>query len=76
MDNKKVYFNKGDEVVFKHDLDTRPEKMIVIDVAKTHRREEQNKTYLIGILCCWFDEIGAYHEHRFNTKDLIHYENS
>ncbi len=70
----RVYYRKGDYVVFVHELEGMPKKMVVIDIPKTNRRDIKDKSFLLGIKCCWFTTTGEYQEHKFNTKDLKHYE--
>lgn len=72
--NKKIYFNAGNFVVFKHDMKFKPKKMLVIYVPKSYLSDNPTKAILTGIRCMWFNNNGGYEEGLFNSKDLKHYE--
>ena len=75
--NKKIYYQAGDVVQVKHDINYRPE-MIVLEVSferefsrgttKTDKTKE--KKTLRGINCYWYSVQGIYQTALFDTKDL------
>ena len=81
---EKVYFNPGDLVRIKHELDVRPIMMVVkkktdhFGEKKTLMRDGKEmivrRPALRGIVCRWYTQDGHLEEHTFNTKDLEHVE--
>lgn len=72
MKEKNVYFNKGDEVILKQNLDNKP-LMVVKRVNKITIKSKANgeARTLKGIDCYWFDDNMSYNEASFSSKDLI-----
>lgn len=66
MDVEKVYFNPGDVVQIKHDLDCKP-LMLVKEKAQ---KMIKGDSHFLGIKCLWFTKEGLYQEQIFSTKDL------
>ena len=66
-----VYFNPGDVVTLKQDVE-KP-KMIVKNIIKVEDRKLE-KNMLYGIVCMWFSTDMKLQTGKFNTKDLKHYE--
>lgn len=64
-----IFFTPGDVVKIKH-LKLSPE-MCVKHVNKTHLKDEENRTMMLGITCFWFTTEGLYQEKMFSTKDLV-----
>lgn len=69
MEDSRVYFNPGDKVRIKHDLEYKPRTMLVVQVKKMRSLSGENSS-LSGIECIWFDTNGAMNKEVFNTKDL------
>lgn len=67
----KTYFAPGEVVELKQDIPMKP-IMIVKTVDKANGPD--GKSSLIGVTCFWFTTTFEYQSHRFNTKDLNHYE--
>ena len=69
----RVFFNPGDLVKVRHDLDNVPvmyvEKKVTRDIINSNGEKE---TMFLGIKCRWFDKDQKLHEELFSTKDLIH----
>ena len=65
---ERIFFNAGDLVRIKHDLENRPERMLVVRVKKLHA--VSGNSSLSGIECIWFDKNGMLHKELFSTKDL------
>lgn len=66
---ERIFFNAGDLVRVKHDLENKPDRMLVVYVKKLRAAAGTNSS-LSGIECIWFDKVGVMHKHLFNTKDL------
>lgn len=66
---ERIFFNAGDLVKIKHELDNRPDTMLVVQVRKLKSMTGGNSS-LSGIECIWFDNHGALHKELFSTKDL------
>lgn len=71
---EKTYFVPGDHVVLKHDLDHKPEKMLVKEKVERFIQNKDGKTesIFLGIKCIWFNKNGELQEAVFSTKDLKH----
>lgn len=68
----KIYFMPGDLVKVRQEIDNRP--VMIVKGKETSRftpNKEDNKDYLAGIRCIWFDKEQRLQEAVFNTKDLI-----
>lgn len=65
----RIFFNAGDRVRIKHELDNKPDTMLVVQVRKLRSTTSGNSS-LSGIECIWFDNNGALHKELFSTKDL------
>lgn len=73
--NDRVFFNPGDLVTLKKDVDSKPSKMLVSTVDKIRRgSQEVDKDRLLGITCVWFTSGGEVQKFRFDSKDLKHTE--
>ena len=68
MDDK-IFYNPGDIVTIKHDLDNKP-IMFIIKKEKRHIVGEQEESF-IGFTCGWFDKNNQWNTAIFSTKDLI-----
>jgi len=64
MEDKKVYFNEGDEVAHKENIELKMEVRRVIRVVK------DEKKYTIGIECGWWD-AGVYKKEKFHTSKIV-----
>jgi hypothetical protein len=69
--NEKVFFNAGDIVRVKQNIDA-PD-MVVKHVNKVHERNGDLKSnILLGVTCFWFTKDNNYQSQLFSTKDLRH----
>lgn len=66
IEKDKVYFNPGDVVQIKHDLETNPLMLVKEKESKMIKGDSHFK----GIRCLWFTRDGLYQEQVFSTKDL------
>ena len=64
----RIFFNAGDLVRVKHDLDNKPDRMLVVYVKKL--KSVTGNSSLSGIECIWFDDNKCLHKEVFSTKDL------
>ena len=69
----KIFFNPGEIVQLKKDVENKPRRMLVhrVDMMKL---KESKKGQLLGITCIWFTEYGRIQQFRFDSKDLKHVE--
>lgn len=65
---ERIFFNAGDLVKVRHNLDNKPEQMLVVQVKKL--RSMSGNSSLSGIECIWFGTNGELHKEVFSTKDL------
>lgn len=71
--NEKVFYNPGDLVKVKHNLENVPIMYVVEKVTRTYIHTDKTKdSIFIGIKCRWFDSNKILRESIFSTKDLIH----
>lgn len=71
-DNDKIYFQPGDMVTLKQDLDNKPEMMVVQKKQMLIRpKGGETSSCFIGIQCRWFTKDQQLQEAVFNTKDLV-----
>jgi len=68
-DDEKVYFQPGDTVELKQNVDNKP-KMIVKSIDKMARGSSAPE--LLGVTCMWFNIQYELQTARFSTKDLKH----
>lgn len=72
INDDKVFYNPGDLVKVKHDLDYVPTMYVVEKVVRNIINKDGGKESIFsGIKCRWFDKNGVLHEAIFSTKDLI-----
>lgn len=67
MSDNKTYYQPGDLVRLRQDLDVKPD-MIVKTIDKMSRMESGPE--LIGVTCMWFNTKLELQSARFSTKDL------
>lgn len=73
INNDKVFFNPGDIVELRHQLDNTPTMYVVEKMTRTIiNKAGEKETMFLGIKCRWFDVNKVLHEAIFSTKDLIH----
>ena len=71
---EKVFYNPGDLVILKHELDNKPIMYVVEKVTRSMiNKEKEKETIFLGIKCRWFDANLVLREAVFSTKDLTHY---
>lgn len=69
--NERVFFNAGDVVRVKQDIDA-PD-MVVKHINKMNRQSDDNTgAKLLGITCFWYSKNYEYQSQLFSTKDLKH----
>lgn len=72
---EKIYFNPGDVVRIRQNIDNRP-NMLVKTVDKhtlpgeAPTIEGDKSSMLMGVTCVWFDKSQVLQKYRFSTKDL------
>lgn len=73
FDENRVYFNPGDVVTIRHDIDNTPKMWVIEKVVRSLLNKETNEkeNLFLGIKCRWFDNNGDLQEELFSTKDLI-----
>ena len=73
---EKTFFNPGDLVIVKHDIDNKPVMFVVEKATRSLYNKETNvkENIFLGVKCRWFDKNQVMHEDVFSTKDLVHYE--
>lgn len=67
IEKDKVFFNPGDVVKIKHDLDYNP---LMLVKQKEQKLIKDSAGHFLGIRCIWFTKDGLYQEQVFSTKDL------
>ncbi len=71
-----IYFNPGDNVRLKDNIDGAPTEMKVERKVNTallnDDKEYKGNSSFLGVKCFWFDKNGRVDSYRFNTKDLEH----
>ena len=73
METGYVYFNAGDIVTVKHDLENKPKMLVVDKVSRSMMNKDGDKeTMFIGIKCRWYDKNQTLQEAIWSTKDLMH----
>lgn len=73
MDETKVFFNAGDLVKVRHEIDYKPVMYVVEKVTRVISDKDGSKSSIfMGIKCRWFDKSSVLHEAIFSTKDLVH----
>lgn len=73
INEERVFYNPGDIVKLKHDLENVPTMYVVEKVTRNIMDKDGGKeSIFIGIKCRWFDKNQILHEAIFSTKDLIH----
>jgi len=72
INNDKIFFNPGDKVKVKHELDFCPVMYVVEKVTRSYVNKDTNskENTFIGIKCRWYDSNFALQEAIFSTKDL------
>lgn len=72
-DDLKTFYNPGDIVTIKHDLENKPTMYVLEKVTRTISDKSGSKeSMFIGIKCRWFDKNQVLREAIFSTKDLTH----
>ena len=73
FDENRVYFNPGDIVTIRHDIDNKPTMFVVEKVTRSMYNKETNEkeNIFLGIKCRWFDKNQVMQEGLFSTKDLL-----
>ena len=69
MNNEKIYFQPGEVVELRQDIDNKP-LMIIKSVDKS--TDGTSAPGLLGITCIWFNTLMELQSARFSTKDLSH----
>lgn len=71
-DDNKVFYNPGDLVTIKHDVDNKPKMFVVEKVVRSmvSKETQEMENVFLGIKCRWFDKNQVMHEELFSTKDL------
>jgi uncharacterized protein YodC (DUF2158 family) len=64
MEDRKIYFKEGDEVAHKENIELKMEVRRVIRIVK------DEKKYIIGIECGWWED-SVYKKEKFHTSKLI-----
>lgn len=74
LENDRVFFNPGDIVTVRHDLENKPKMYVIEKVTRSLLNKESGakETMFLGIRCRWFDKNSVLHEEIFSTKDLEH----
>lgn len=73
INDERVFYNPGDLVKLKHNLENVPTMYVVEKVTRNIiSKDGEKETLFIGIKCRWFDKNQVLHEATFSTKDLIH----
>lgn len=72
-DENKVFYNPGDLVTIKHDVENKPKMFVVEKVVRSmvSKETQEMENVFLGIKCRWFDKNQVMHEELFSTKDLI-----
>lgn len=69
---EKVFYNPGDIVRVRHNIDCRPKMYVMEKVTRSFKKEGSAETVFVGIKCRWFDANFSLCEATFSTKDLEH----
>lgn len=71
--DEKVYYNPGDLVTIKHDLENKPIMWVVEKTSRSLYNKDTNEkeNVFLGIKCRWFDANQVLQEALFSTKDLV-----
>ena len=73
ISNDKIFFNPGDVVKIRHQIDNIPTMYVIEKVTRNVVLKDGDKeSMFIGIKCRWFDANNVLREAVFSTKDLIH----
>jgi len=67
IEREKIFFNPGDVVQIKHELNEKPLMLVKAKESKMI----QGDSHFKGIRCFWFTKDGLYQEQVFSTKDLV-----
>lgn len=71
IEEDKVYFQPGDIVTLKQDIQNKPEMIVFKKSTLTIRSAETSSSaFFKGMICRWFTKDGQLQEATFNTKDL------
>ena len=73
FDENRVYFNPGDIVTIRHDIENKPTMFVVEKCTRSMYNKETNEkeNIFLGIKCRWFDKNQVMQEGLFSTKDLL-----
>lgn len=73
FDENRVYFNPGDIVTIRHDIENKPTMFVVEKCTRSMYNKETNEkeNIFLGIKCRWFDKNHVMQEGLFSTKDLL-----
>lgn len=71
--DEKVYYNPGDLVTIKHNLENKPTMWVVEKTSRSLYNKDTNEkeNVFLGIKCRWFDANQVLQEALFSTKDLV-----
>lgn len=73
ISNDKIFFNPGDVVKVRHQIDHIPTMYVIEKVTRNVVLKDGDKeSMFIGIKCRWFDANNVLREAVFSTKDLVH----
>lgn len=73
INDAKVFYNPGDVVKVKHELENIPMMYVVEKVTRNIIvKDGEKETVFVGIKCRWFDKNQVLREATFSSKDLIH----
>jgi len=70
VEREKIFFKAGDVVRIAQDVPC--PSMVVKHVNKYVKKEDGERSVLIGVTCFWFTKDDAYQCQLFSTKDLRH----
>lgn len=74
INEEKIFYNPGDVVKLKHELENIPAMYVVEKVTRNIvNKDGKTDTIFIGIKCRWFDKNEVLREAIFSSKDLIHF---
>ena len=73
LDETRVYFNPGDIVTVRHDVENKPQMWVIEKSVRSMYNKETNEkeNIFLGIKCRWFDKNQVMQEGLFSTKDLL-----
>ena len=73
ISNDKIFFNPGDVVKIRHQIDNIPTMYVIEKVTRNVVLKDGDKeSMFIGLKCRWFDANNVLREAVFSTKDLVH----